>query len=153
MNGDGDLAVEGHRTSLYLVGIVCAFMGAILMFAVSQSIFRNFVHYLDKLISIEARRVVPMSPASDFGHNHIEVSLPDFIRHKSPKKNRNSPIKRKYDSVSSFRALLDRDSDSSMIHLMNVPDNSGNDSDAQMSMSTAANLLNQTDRGMLNLSS
>ena len=119
-------------------------MGAILMFAVSQSIFRNFVRYLDKLIKSEARRVEPMSPASDFGHNQVEVSLPDFIRQKSPKKNsRNSPIKRKYDSVSSFRALLDRDSDSSMIQLMNVPDHSGIDSDAQMSMSTQANLLNQ----------
>ena len=92
-----------------------------------------------------------MSPASDCLNKELEVSLPDFIRKKSPKKQRNSPIKRKYDSVSSFRALLDRDSDSSMLH-MNVPE-SGNESDAQCSMSTAANLLNQSERGILNLTS
>ena len=91
-----------------------------------------------------------MSPASE-GSKQLEVSLADFIRQKSPKKKRNSPIKRKYDSVSSFRGLLDRDSDSSIMQL-NVPE-SGNESDAQCSLSTAANLLNQSERGTLNLTS
>ena len=48
-----------------------------------------------------------------------------------------SPKKRKYDSVSSFRGLLnaaDRDSDSSMMHLVN--DNGYGSDGAQMSMST-----------------
>lgn len=57
LNGDGDLTVESHRSSLYLLGIVCAFIGAILMFVVSQSIFRNFVRYLDKLINVKAKMV------------------------------------------------------------------------------------------------
>ena len=59
-----------------------------------------------------------------------------------------SPKKRKYDSVSSFRGLLnvaDRDSDSSMMHLVN--DNGYGSDGAQMSMSTQAGLP-----GMLNLS-
>ena len=57
LNGVSDLAVESHKSSLYLVGIVCAFTCAIVMFSVSQSIFRNFVRYLDKLINEKAKMV------------------------------------------------------------------------------------------------
>ena len=57
LNEENDLGMESHKSSLYLVGIVCALIGAILMFAVSQSIFRNFVRYLDKLINVKAKMV------------------------------------------------------------------------------------------------
>ena len=58
----------------------------------------------------------------------INIPSSDTVKQMSPKKksNKNSPNKRKkYDSVSSFRALLDRDSDGS---LMNMVDTAGYDS-------------------------
>ena len=71
----------------------------------------------------------------------INIPSSDTVKQNSPrkKKSRNSPCKRKYDSVSSFRALLNGDSDSSMLNLQ--VDSAGYDSGVQASMSTQANNL------------
>ena len=93
------------------------------MFAVSQSIFTNFTRYLDKLLQKEVNTETQMSEVI----RQINIPSSDTVKQMSPKKksNKNSPSKRKYDSVSSFRALLDRDSDGS---LMNMVDTAGYDS-------------------------
>ena len=42
-----------HKGSLFYIGITCALVAAIIMFIMSQTIFRNFTRYLDKLIAPE----------------------------------------------------------------------------------------------------
>ena len=80
----------------------------------------------------------------------------DSEKKKSPKKRtkRQSPVKRKYESESSFKSVLDRESDSSLLHLQAMDNGyESNTSSHQVSMSTQACLLNQSERGILNLSS
>lgn len=117
------------------------------MFMLSQSIFKNFKHYLTMLAESAGDEM-----KSQVGFvNNLEISHNgqiEKVRQKSPKKKIRSPKKqRRRDSLSSFRNLLDRDSDSSM--LPSFTGDQGYDSAAQMSMSTQANALNLSERGNL----
>lgn len=87
------------------MGAVCAVVGALVMISVSQSIFKNFTKYLNRLIDDTHESIANSRTALV---KNIVIEGVDSIREKSP-------VKRKYDSISSFRAFLD--SDSSMMHL------------------------------------
>jgi len=106
------------------------------MLTVSHSVFSGYTQYLTKLIGAQYdawdtdRGAAIKAPSK---HNQSGLSndsvvlqpLPNSARNNSPskKRSRKSPLKKskKQDaSVTSFRALIDRDSDSSMLNLPNV---------------------------------
>lgn len=125
--------IDGHRDSVYVIGVNCALLSTIAMYVVSSSVFSNFISYLDKLFENEVQ-IETQTPA--FSMQPIDVPSSETVKQTSPKKIRKSPCKRKYDSVSSFRALLANDSDGSMIALNNMDTGYDSSSGAQTSMST-----------------
>ena len=145
-----NLSVSDHRGSLFLLGFLCATFVSVAMFFVSRNLFQNMKRFLGLFPSTAAVE----KQHNGFVSNHM-ISAADQIEsqhQKSPKKRNRSPRKtKKRDSLSSFRNLLERDSDSSMLPF--PTDQGGYDSSAQISMSTQANALNLSERGtMLNQS-
>jgi len=143
-----------HSGELYGVGVVSALVVSAMMFALSQSIFINFTAYVRKLLSETDSKSFGCGSARKIELTQgSEVQLTEQAQ-KSPNKRRKSPSKKKRkldQSISSFRAILDRDSDSSSIMPIHFSDGGYDSGVGHTSMSTQANLLNQSER--INISS
>ena len=147
--------VDSHRTYLYVLGAVSAVIGALVMLRVSLSIFNSYRNYLDKLFPL-TQQMAALNKNDEDGVN-CKIYEEGKKKKKRSRKKSKSPVKKRiisprgapraHDSVSSFRALLDGDSNLHPFPAHNSPAyelSSGYDSGAQVSMSTQANLLNMS---------